>query len=462
MNILIIDENEVVRRQLFWVLRGGNDLHEASSREEAQQILSVTTPDVILMELLQEGDADESAGIAMAEALLQQGPFPLILITTRSNRKDLAGRLLEQGVFDYLIKPLDLNELPMILRRAERLRVLRLAASEGAEAPATAERRQQPSAEPELKIISADPRVQQILEQVRRIAATPVSVLITGETGAGKEIFAQAIHKLSERAEQRFVPLNCAVLTDNLVEDELFGHEKGAFTGAVERRQGKFGLANRGTLFLDEIGDLSLHLQAKFLRVLQEKQFERLGGNLPIDTDFRLICATHRDLHQMTKERTFREDLMFRLNVVSFHIPPLRERRGDIKLMAQHFLSEYARTFGRKEKLAFSREVTRFLLDYPWPGNVRELKHFVERAVALSDGAVIGKEILPEFIAPAPQGESLSEKGGSYEKMVKKYKRQLVVEALEMAGNNKIQTAQILGISRSYLFKLIKQLAIPT
>lgn len=468
MNILLIDENEVVRRQIFWALRAGNELREAATRGEAEAILANMTPDVILMELLQEGDRDETAGMAVVSRLLRLAHRPLILIITRSDRKDIAAGLLDQGVFDYLRKPLNLSELPIILKHAERLRELRHlegSADAGGGKDATPGARRKDDAdvsrgEPELDIVGVDTRVKQIVEQMRRIAATPVSVLITGETGVGKEVFAKAIHKLSERVDQRFVPLNCAVLTDNLVEDELFGHEKGAFTGAIERRVGKFGLANKGTLFLDEIGDLSLHLQAKFLRVLQERQFERLGGNTPIDTDFRLICATHRDLHQMTQEQIFREDLMYRINVVSFHIPPLRERRGDIKLLTQTFLREYAQSFGRKD-ISFSREVTRFMHDYPWPGNVRELKHFVERAVALSEARVIGMEALPETFAPAPQGERLSDNGGNYNGLIKNYKRQLVMEALEMAGNNKIQTAQILGISKSYLFKLIKQLAVP-
>lgn len=455
MNILIIDENEVVRRQLFWALRSGNDLQEAASRAEADTLLANSTPDVILMELLQEGDRDESAGISMAARLQRLAHRPIILIITRSDRKDIAADLLEQGIFDYIQKPLNLSELPIILNRAKRLRALRRK-----EAGHDRRRAAPPADEPELNITGVDLRIKQIVELIHRIAATPVSVLITGETGVGKEVFAQSIHKLSERRDQRFVPLNCAVLTDNLVEDELFGHEKGAFTGAIERRHGKFGLAHKGTLFLDEIGDLSLHLQAKFLRVLQERQFERLGGNTPIDTDFRLICATHRDLRQMTHDQEFREDLMFRLDVVSFHIPPLRERRGDIKLLAELFLQEFTLAFERDE-MSFSREVFRFMHDYPWPGNVRELKHFVERAVALSDGNVIGMETVPETSTPAPQGETLSSNGGSFNGLVKKYKRQLLIEALDMAGNNKIQTAQILGISKSHLFKLIKQLAVP-
>ena len=464
MDILIVDENEVVRRQLFWALRRGNALHEAAGRAEARAILAGLQPDVILLELLEEGDADETPGVALVEELLGAADPPIILIITRSNRKDVAARLLRIGVLDIFSKPLNLEELPIVLKRAERLQGISLAGNEAATGPGTGRDEgatAEPRAEPNLDIVGVDPRIKQILEQIRRIAPTPVSVLITGETGTGKERFAQAVHKLSDRRDCRFVPLNCAVLTDTLVEDELFGHEKGAFTGAIERRKGKFEYANKGTLFLDEIGDISPVLQSKFLRVVQERQFERLGGNQPIDTDFRLICATHRDIFRMTKEGTFRDDLLFRINVVSFKIPPLRERRGDIKLLAKTFLQQYVREFGRTEEMSFSREVVRFMYDYHWPGNIRELKHFVERAVALNEGRVIGPEALPEDLQSEPVGESLAANGGPFDTLVKRYKRQLVMEALQTAGNNKIQTAQMLGISRSYLFKLIKQLAVP-
>ena len=299
-----------------------------------------------------------------------------------------------------------------------------------------------------------------ILEQVKRIAPTPVSVLITGETGTGKEVFAQAVHALSDRKNQRFVPLNCAVLSDNLVEDELFGHEKGAFTGAISQRKGKFEFADGGTLFLDEIGDLGASLQAKFLRVLQEKHFERLGGNQSIATDFRLIAATHQDLGDLVHSGAFREDLMFRINVFSFNLPPLRERRADIKLMALHFLEHYSASFHRPAGLRFSRELVRFLHDYHWPGNVRELQHFVERAVALSEGKQIGVEVLPDSLRVREPGNGRASVGsGTFEALVRDYKFRLVREALEMTGHNKNLTAKVLGISRSYLFKLLKQTA---
>ena len=470
MNILIIDENEVARRHLFWALRKKHDLHEAATREEALQTLSRLTPDAVLMELLEERDADESAGIALVEQMLGEADPPSIIIITRSGREEVASRLLRKGVVDVFTKPVRPEEIQVVLGRVERLRELGRVAPE-AEPPSAAPPpkslrgaaavRDGGISQDALGIVGVDRQMQHMLEQVRRIAPTPVSVLITGETGTGKEILAQAIHRLSGRAPQRMVPLNCAVLSENLAEDELFGHEKGAFTGAVDRRKGKFESANKGTLFLDEIGDLGLRLQAKFLRVLQEHTFERLGGNLPISTDFRLISATHRDLGQMTQEGTFREDLMYRIDVVSFHIPPLRERRGDLKLLSGHFLTEFAEVFARPEPLSFSKEVMAFLHDYHWPGNVRELRHFVERAVALSDGPVIGPEVLPDTFSPVVVGDSLVPGEGTFDTMVKKYKRQLLIEALETTGNKKIQAAQLLGISKSYLFKMIKQLSVP-
>jgi DNA-binding NtrC family response regulator len=471
MKILIADANEVVRRQLFLSLRKGHVVYEAAGREEALTLLPQVVPDVVLLDPFDGNEGEERGALAALRRLMEHPGAPPVLILTRSERKDLAARMLRMGALDVLRKPVDAAELDVLLRRVVRLRDLGVSAAEGAaeagpgqlvaDGDGIAVRMPRTQTDLELGIIGVDRRIAHLVEQVRRIAPTPVSVLITGETGTGKEIFAQAIHKLSDRRTQRFVALNCAVLSDNLVEDELFGHEKGAFTGAVERRKGKIEYANQGTLFLDEIGDLSPGLQAKFLRVLQERTFERLGGNQPISVDIRLISATHRDLPRMAKEGAFREDLMFRVNVVTLHIPPLRERRGDIRLLAQHFLKEYGRSFGRGEDLVFAREVERFLLDYPWPGNVRELRHFVERAVALSDGNQIGLEALPETLALGGGGVSLAEGRAGFNSLVRQYKRQLVMEALKAAGNDKNHTASLLGISRSYLFKLIRQLNIP-
>jgi two-component system NtrC family response regulator len=481
MRLLIVDPSTVARRQLFVPLRTAHQVQEAASREEALPLLERAAPEVILADPFEPGDADESAAFAWVQRVRTHAPRPSILIITRNDRKDTVARLLRLGVLDVLSKPADVDEIRLHLRRAERLRELGLALAEPF--PAAEEMvadgdglvvrpRPEDTPQPELGIVRQDRRILQIVDQIKRIAPTPVSVLITGETGTGKEIFAQAVHRLSGRRDQRFVALNCAVLSDSLVEDELFGHEKGAFTGATDRRKGKFEYADRGSLFLDEIGELSLPLQSKFLRVLQERSFERLGGNQPIATDFRLISATHRDLPRIIKDGFFREDLMFRINVVSFHIPPLRERPGDILPLAHHFLKEYGRTFGRGDRLTFSREIERHLLSHAWPGNVRELRHFVERAVALSDGEHIGLEAMPSEFSPAAEGASLQEglgyasaeprHGGAFDTLVKRYKRQLLAEALESAGQDKTRAAELLGLSRSQVFKLVKELGVPT
>jgi two-component system NtrC family response regulator len=481
MRLLIVDSSTVARRQLFVPLRTVHQVQEAASREEALALLERAAPEVILADPFEPGDPDENPALAWVQRVRNHTPRPFILIITRNDRKDVVARLLRLGVLDVLPKPADADEIRLHLRRAERLRELGLALSEPA-APAdemvadgdglVLRSRPRDTPLPELGIVGQDRRIRQIVDQIKRIAATPVSVLITGETGTGKEIFAQAVHRLSGRRDQRFVALNCAVLSDSLVEDELFGHEKGAFTGATDRRKGKFEYADRGSLFLDEIGELSLPLQSKFLRVLQERSFERLGGNQPIATDFRLISATHRELPRLIKDGFFREDLMFRINVVSFHIPPLRERPGDILSLAHHFLKEYGRAFGRGEGLTLSREVERYLLSYPWPGNVRELRHFVERAVALSDGDHIGPEAMPADFSPSAEGPPLQEglgydsgtlrHGGAFDTLVKRYKRQLLAEALETAGQDKARAAELLGLSRSQVFKLVKELGVPT
>lgn len=480
MKLLIVDPSTVARRQLFVPLRTAHQVQEAAGREEALALLDKFAPDVVLAGPFESGDPDEGPGLAWVQRVRNHPSHPYILIITRNDRKDVTERLLRMGVLDVLPKPVDADEIRLQLKRAERLRELGLRLGETA--PAAEEmvadgdglvllRKPETVPLPELGIVGDDRRIRQIVDQIKRIAPTPVSVLITGETGTGKEIFAHAVHRLSDRRDQRFVALNCAVLSDSLVEDELFGHEKGAFTGATDRRKGKFEYADRGSLFLDEIGELSLPLQSKFLRVLQERSFERLGGNQPISTDFRLISATHRDLPRVIKDGFFREDLMFRINVVSFHIPPLRDRRGDILPLAHNFLKDYGRSFGRGEGLTLTREVERFLLNYPWPGNVRELKHFVERAVALSEGDSVGPEAMPSDFSSAAEGPSLQEglgyasavrQSGAFDTLVKRYKRQLLAEALEASGQDKTRAAELLGLSRSQVFKLVKELGVPS
>jgi DNA-binding NtrC family response regulator len=281
-------------------------------------------------------------------------------------------------------------------------------------------------------------------------------VLITGETGTGKGVLARVIHQLSSRKSGPFVSFSCANLPETLVEDELFGHEKGAFTGAVGMRRGRFEAADRGTLFLDEIGDLALGLQSKLLRVLQERCFERLGNNNPIETNIRLLCATHRDLNAMVEQGTFREDLYYRLNVLQIHLPPLRERRDGIPLLAYHFLNRFAKGFG-KQVQRFSRPALQAMEEYEWPGNVRELENVIQRAIVLAEGPAIEISHLPDKLR---SGFLVRRTDSTYEDEVRNFKRRLVLRMLIECSWCKVEAARKLGVARSYLHRLITQLDI--
>jgi DNA-binding NtrC family response regulator len=307
--------------------------------------------------------------------------------------------------------------------------------------------------------------MQELFALARKIAPCDVNVLVTGETGTGKELLARAIHHLSGRNTGPLVAFSCANLPENLVEDELFGHEKGAFTGALMARRGRVEAADRGTLFLDEIGDLGLGLQPKLLRVIQERNFERLGSNKTISVDIRLICATNRNLAEMVQQSKFREDLFYRLNVVQIHLPPLRERRDDIPLLAQQFLLKSAQQFKKKAR-RFSPQALHAMEDHTWPGNVRELENVVQRAVVLSEEQTVDVSSLPASIRSVSLAVGLStgpdaaQLSHSYEDEVRRFKRALVLRALRECGWRKAECARTLGVARGYLHRLINQLGI--
>jgi DNA-binding NtrC family response regulator len=296
--------------------------------------------------------------------------------------------------------------------------------------------------------------MQELFALAQKIAPCDVNVLITGETGTGKELLARAIHQMSGRATRPLVAFSCANLPETLIEDELFGHEKGAFTGAMMSRRGRIESADQGTLFLDEIGDLSLGLQPKLLRVLQERNFERLGSNSTINVNIRLICATHRNLSEMVQQGKFREDLFYRLNVVQMHLPPLRERRDDISLLAQHFLQVSSEQFNKKVR-RFSQPALHALEEYAWPGNVRELENAVQRAVVLSEGQTVDVWHLPGGIRSNPAEPVMIR---SYEEEVRQFKRRLLLRTLQECGWRKAESARTLGVARGYLHRLINQL----
>jgi len=313
--------------------------------------------------------------------------------------------------------------------------------------------------------------MQELFALAERIAPCDVNLLITGETGTGKELLARAIHHKGLRGTGPLVAFSCANLPETLVEDELFGHEKGAFTGAFMSRQGRVEAANHGTLFLDEIGDLGLGLQAKFLRVLQEKSFERLGSNKTINVDVRVISATNRNLQELVQQGKFREDLFYRLNVVELHLPPLRERRDDVSLLAHHFLQRASEQFHKKAR-RFAPAVLQALEQHSWPGNVRELENVIQRAVVLSDGANIEVAHLPVSMRaaspveePAPPAAATAQREpeaplASYEEEIRRFKRNLILRTLREYGWRKAESARALGVARGYLHRLIHQLEI--
>src|SRR5215470_10567178 len=399
-----------------------------STRVDQMQEL-LTWSDVVLLDLRHSTEQTEEIGLRLLDDINAQPAHPPVLVLCDAEDRSLLLRTVEKGATDSVANPPNIMELRLLFRRAYRmtaaereLRHLRALENGGRRLHG---------------LLGSSTGMQELFALAERIAPCDVNVLVTGETGTGKELLARAIHNRSLRGSGPLVAFSCANLPENLVEDELFGHEKGAFTGAFLSRQGRLEAANRGTLFLDEIGDLGLGLQAKFLRVIQEKSFERLGSNKTINVDIRLISATNRTLLEMVQQGKFREDLYYRLNVVELHLPPLRERRDDISLLAHHFLQRCAETFHKKAR-RFAPAVLHALENYNWPGNVRELENVVQRAVVLSEGPSIEVAQLPVAmraitVAEEPAATSLAADAPverdsetpitSYEEEIRRFKR---------------------------------------
>ncbi len=373
---------------------------------------------------------------------------PPIIVMAGDEDPALTRRLVDAGAYDVLASPPNIQELRWVLRRAHRLHrvemeLLRL-------------RTEQASPHRLDELVGYTENMQEVFAMARKVASCDVNVLITGETGTGKSVLGRALHRLSPRSGGPFIAFSCANLPEHLVEDELFGHEKGAFTGALMLRRGRFEAADGGTLFLDEVGDLPLGLQSKLLRVLNDRSFERLGSNTPLTVDVRLVCATHRNLEQMVANGEFREDLYYRLNVIQLHLPPLRERGGGIVMLAHHLLRIINQEFGRKV-VRFSRQAIEAMDEYAWPGNVRELENTIQRAVVLAEGSTIEAWHLPlkmrEGAAEAPGARS-------YDDELREFKRRLVIRTLQRCNGNKAETARVLGLARGYLHRLIHDLKI--
>jgi DNA-binding NtrC family response regulator len=406
--------------------------------------------DVVIIDLRDSGVLrNRENGLQLVEAITQFQSHPPVVVLCDSEDHQVSMSVMERGAYDTVSNPLNIADLRLILKRAAKLyssekEVDRLRTTASAGVGRLHE------------LLGTSPAMQEMFALVQKIAPCDVNVLITGETGTGKELLARAIHQLSSRATKSLIAFSCVNLPETLIEDELFGHEKGAFTGAMMARRGRLETADQGTLFLDEIGDLGLGLQPKLLRVLQERSFERLGSNTPVNLNIRLVCATNRNLSEMVQKGTFREDLYYRLNVVHMHLPPLRDRREDIPLLAQHFLEISAGQFGKKAK-RFSQGAVRTLEEYGWPGNVRELENAVQRAVVLSDGPIVDAWHLPPSIVSAPETTSVN---GLYEEEVRQFKKRLIVRTLRECNWHKAESARVLGVARGYLHRLINQLEI--
>jgi DNA-binding NtrC family response regulator len=447
--ILVADDDTTIRTNLRLLLESeGYRVVEAADGLQASQELSNPAVALLLLDLKMPG----RGGMEILREYHDQLEETPVIVITALGGSAAAIEAMKLGAFDYITKPFDLDEVLFTVRRA--LTQKALVAQVQALAQASSEQTGDPRDE---ELVGRTPGILQVFKTIGRIAPTSEPVLILGESGTGKELVANAIHANSGRAEKPFVKVNCAALSPTLLESEMFGHEKGAFTGAVARRVGRFEQARGGTIFLDEIGDLELDLQAKLLRVLQTGQLERVGGSETVRADVRVISATNRNLPALVADDRFREDLYYRLNVVVIELPPLRERRDDIPLLAEHLVRRLARKY-HWPQLTLAPEARNRLVDDPWPGNVRELHNVLARAAVLARGRPILPEDLGRVGLPAARGTATASTSPfALKEILAETERRVIAQALEEARWNRTQAARLLGISRRQLFDKIQQ-----
>jgi len=437
MRIMIVDDEMIIRESfLHWFEKYGHRVEAAASGFEALEILEKIPCDLMFVDI----KMPEMDGIELLEKVKQEYPETLVVIITAYGSIDTAVKAMKLGASDYLLKPFKPDQLSLVMEKIAHQKKLE------------SEYNYMKGRLEEItrfdNIIGQSPQMEDIFNLIPEVAQSDSSILIVGETGTGKELVAKAIHAKSRRANGPFIAINCGAIPDTLLESELFGHQKGAFTGAMHGRKGFFEVVSGGTLFLDEIGEISAKMQVDLLRVLEEKTITRLGDRQPIDVDFRLISATRQDLEKQVTEGTFREDFFYRVNVIMLTIPPLRQRKEDIPLLVHHFLDKYSRETV-KHVDHVDRKAMKLLKDYDWPGNVRELENAIERAVVLSKGRTLGSDSF-SFLKPSP---ARIEKPRSLREMEKNYIQQI----LDDCQWNVTKASKVLDINRVTLHKMIKR-----
>ena len=448
-SILVADDDASIRSLLKQLLVDeGFAVLEASTGIEVVDKVKESSPDLVIMDVRMP----ELDGIEALARLKSTNPKTAVLIMTAFGSSNAAIRAMELGAFDYITKPFELDKISHSVKRVLDYQDL------------TAEvevlRDEISSLVQTERIVGNSPAMQEVYKTIGKVAKADATVLITGESGTGKELVAEALHFNSNRLSGPMVKVSCAALPETLLEAELFGHEKGSFTGAMTQRRGRFEMADKGTIFLDEIGEMTVPTQTKLLRVLQERKIERIGSNLPIKVDIRIIVATNKDLQKQVEQSKFRDDLYYRLNVINIHMPPLRDRKEDIPSLVEHFLAKH-RYSATAQPAAISEEAIRRLMEYNWPGNVRELENVIERAVVLSRGQIITSRELPfgEHVdgEHEDENEDVSAERSFFKKSVSQFEKDLIMKALKDAGGNRSKAAEMLGIYRRLLYAKIKE-----
>ena len=441
-SVLIVDDEVGVRESLKMILKKDYEVFLAKDAEEAFSQIKAQFPDVILLDIILPG----LDGLRVLERIKQNDPDIIVIMITATNTAKTAVEAMKLGAYHYVTKPFDNDELRLIISRS---------LSEKALKQELIFRREEMDKSFDFEnIIHKSSVMKDIFKVVKQIADSKSTALIMGESGTGKELISRAIHYNSNRKNYPFVTINCAAIPETLIESELFGHEKGAFTNAIEKKLGRFEVAHQGTLFLDEIGELSLATQAKILRFLEEKEFNRVGGSKTIKVDVRLITATNKDLNQLIKKGNFREDLYYRINVVPIVIPPLRDRKEDIPLLIDHFINKF-NVENNKNVKGFNKEAIELMMQYEWPGNVRELENLVERVIALTSGEYIQLSELPLSFKNIPKTNGLKESvldgKVSFIQAEEEFEREVILDALKRTNHIQSHAAEILGISRRIL-----------